>query len=377
MTLEKDQFLLFKEDTKLILDKLIFECISDFKGNSGPFKRQLIKHDDGIKLLPRSWGYFIYDDFLKVQDGKVYNQICIPLYSIGVLLKFKRDSSSLTRKELLRIVKRLNIKEIKPTDASFKHSYAGLLTEESVSKILRDKPSDFDVKKFQHHFAKLRQLMDESYGESCLIGFWTEKEELHTNCFESSVVCQILTDEIKQETTVSSSDVEVESRFEKIQFLNYLHEQPLPLLKFFHTRIVYCIKYLRKKHLFYIGSCYTRELIYRLQEHQIETGKKPVVVFAYKQVSRFNFRIPSQLEDDLHMIVMRDLVESGFTKKFDLSLIKKCGAHGFYYPGTEADLTRICSLNVDKELIKDFRPLTTLEITSGNLHFQSRKSHKP
>jgi hypothetical protein len=374
MILQKGQFLLPKEDTKLILDKLILECISDFRGNSGSFKRQLLKHDDGTKLLPRAWGYSIYDDFLKVQDGKVYNQICIPLYTTNVLLKFKRDSSSLTRMELSRTVKRLNIKEIKPIDPSFKHSYGGLLTVESVSKILRDKPFDFDVKKFQHHFAKLRQLIDESYGESCLIGFWTEKEELLTNCFDSSVVCQILTDEMEQETMVSSSEVEVETRSEE-QYLNYLYEQPL--LKFFHTRIVYCIKYLCKENFYYIGSCYTRELIYRLQEHQAETGKKPVVVFAYKQISRFNFRIPSQLEDDLHMLVMRDLIESGFTKNFDLPSIKKCGSHGFYYPGTEADLTRICSLNVDKELIKDFRPLTTLEITSGNLHFQNKKPQTP
>ena len=112
---------------------------------------------------------------------------------------------------------------------------------------------------------------------------------------------------------------------------------------------------------------------HRLKEHFEETRQKPIIIFAFKQDDNYSTVHPEQLEIRLQMAVAEDLVDLN-DQKFDLKSIRQCGSFGFSYPGSEADLTRICFSISDKELLKSFIVLTSLEIKQGNREFLSSNS---
>ena len=84
----------------------------------------------------------------------------------------------------------------------------------------------------------------------------------------------------------------------------------IPLIKndpFYQANVVYYCKYKKRPNFYFIRYTYQnhnnfRTLLDRLEEHESETKLKPIVVFAYKQISNFTCIHPEQFEIDLQNV---------------------------------------------------------------------------
>ena len=186
--------------------------------------------------------------------------------------------------------------------------------------------------------------------------FFIDDERIGSNV-NNSLITNLLQDKgsncLITKTTSSSLDV--------IATLQSQSASPFSL-----ENVVYCIRYSEHPGYFRLGCVYDRTFIERLKAHASKTGLKPIVVFAFRQVTKFDEVHPEQFEIDLQQAVARDLMESGFFNTFNLKYVRQSGDYGFYYNGSESDITRIC-LTKSQSLFSDcFLPLSTDNILAGN-----------
>ena len=77
------------------------------------------------------------------------------------------------------MIKRLEIKPAKP-EKDF-HFYAGLLTEDQVAKVFREKPLEFDVDNYKAFCKKFKQEIVRTYEGNCLPMFIYDDESIHSD----------------------------------------------------------------------------------------------------------------------------------------------------------------------------------------------------
>jgi predicted transport protein len=357
-------------------------CLKDFSGDkpNSQLNRTTAEYQDQndnlITLDKRSWAFIKFDLNLMV-DKKSYRGFCLPLLGSSALLKFKRDKSTLGKTSLNQLIKKLGIKPVKPDDKSFK-TYGGLLLEEDVQEIVKNRPLDFDQQNFLSFTKYFTKEIERAYSGRYVPLFFSDSDnKSFTFDFQKSVCGQILAEaevDAASHAEVIDIDISIKNDDDKVVVLGVSKN------KFFHLEnVVYCFKYQNHPNNYYIGHVYnapntkSRFLHHRLKEHFEETRQKPIIIFAFKQDDNYSTVHPEQLEIRLQMAVAEDLVDLN-DQKFDLKSIRQCGSFGFSYPGSEADLTRICFSISDKELLKSFIALTSLEIKQGNREFLSSNS---
>jgi len=97
---------------------------------------------------------------------------------------------------------------------------------------------------------------------------------------------------------------------------------------------------------------------------------KPLVVFAFKQVSLFNYVSPVSLEADLHRIVAESIIE--FTSKDPadfkplFSTISSSGPFGFEYFSGELGITKICHIDNNRDIFEHFIPVSSRDLVQIN-----------
>lgn len=306
-------------------------------------------NNTAIKFDSRSWA-FVHMPYIVNADGKNYNSIVYPLFSVPCLFKLRNEDATLNKNTIRRFFNTSGINFIKPESSCKNQGYAHLLTEGQAASIIEQRPIDFDIKKYTSFCSSFTAKINSRYGDTCLPVFYLNKNTLISNYHLGFNV-----------VTLNNNAIVSDSQNLDTAIIQQSSIDP----GFLTTRVVYCIRYSQWPNHFRIG--YTCDsLITRLNDHADATGWKPIVVFAFYQTDGFTKVHPEQFELDLQQVVARDLLDTKYFNTFNLDYVRKCGDYGFFYNGSEADLTRICFTNQNTLFSNTFSPFKTCAIIEGN-----------
>ena len=386
--------IIVSEDFTRQIEKLVIE---NFDGRtSEALIRFRLQYTDSkgkaVKLDRRSWAFLKYDMSV-IKNGKKYKGICMPLLGVSALINFKASTSKISKKTLNRLIEKMD--NVKPIKVEEFQNYAGLLTEKDIIELLKLIGADFDPQRLKDFVTQFSHWVNVYFSDDYLPVFWLGEQKLVPD-FDESITAQTLN--MNNNTVISTEPItEVENNKLMNLDLTVLEPRQSNLLEkailiknsellsktiqgepspFSQKNAVYCIKYNEKPGEFIIGHTTDLTLLECLKRHKNNTGFIPIVVFALQQIQIQQQEPihPETLEIEFQMVVATDLdlLASRFnTTTANLNQVRKSDPFKFTFDGTEADLTRICIVNTNLEIIKHFRWLSTLEIQIGNYYLSN------